>query len=309
MPKTGEHFHDCRSFFFYTCAPRSRAQRCKRGFLLARDYYAADCEVVHVTPHAAVMAQSPRAVGKDALAQARQMLAARHEPDHLHKAFAHFERSHAVYSDILENPPSSSHKATASAAVNEINEELASIAFRFRQNPFLALQMNPSDEKAAVKKSYFKLARKYHPDKNQHTKQLFVQVHEAYEHLRDDAKLRNTFSRLKHVARHHQPQRRPQPRPQPKATRPQPQHARQAPKTASASSSNQNRQGSRSPRTWKNSQQQYEEFMRREWQRSASAARSKKAHTRPSPEPGTAEYPWTAEARQRAAHEQPGSQR
>jgi len=48
-----------------------------------------------------------------------------------------------------------------------------------------------------VRKAYLQLARKYHPDKNQHSKRLFVAIQEAYELLTDAAKKAAYDTRLR----------------------------------------------------------------------------------------------------------------
>ena len=54
--------------------------------------------------------------------------------------------------------------------------QMERIVKKFKDNPFMALGVSPSAKVKDVKKSYFKMAKKYHPDKSAFTKKLFVQV-------------------------------------------------------------------------------------------------------------------------------------
>ena len=52
-------------------------------------------------------------------------------------------------------------------------------------DPYAALNISRRSNRATVKKSYRKLALKYHPDKNAHTSDLFKVINEAYDKLKD----------------------------------------------------------------------------------------------------------------------------
>jgi hypothetical protein len=155
--------------------------------------------------------ESPRSQGLRALEQARQFLYHSVEDDMcLHKAFAAFEKAQLVFRSLLapdaadgkqnqqQQPqqPRRPPPPEVQQGVRETASEIDAITELFRNNPFLALQIKPTNDRATVKKSYFKLARLYHPDKSSHTKQLFVQVQEAYEILRDERQLQRYFGRL-----------------------------------------------------------------------------------------------------------------
>eukprot|EP00750_Incisomonas_marina_P010792 INCI16308.11.p2 GENE.INCI16308.11~~INCI16308.11.p2 ORF type:complete len:762 (+),score=154.32 INCI16308.11:285-2570(+) len=230
------------------------------------------------------------AAGQQALQQAQALLLSRD----LHGAFAEFERAQGVF-----------HALAAETAAKGVADELLSISRQFLQNPFLALQLQPVNDRAKVKKAYFRLARKYHPDKSPGTKQLFVQIQEAYELLRDDRSLERAFARLRRAASQGAA------RSAPSATSSAP-HAQHAPSAAAK------------PR----SQQQYEQYMREErrraqerqqekqrqqrqkqqqkarWSQSQGQAEPQHAppptHRPPNYRSMPPEYPWTAEARRRA---------
>ena len=49
-----------------------------------------------------------------------------------------------------------------------------------------ALGLNPANgpfEENKIRKAYFKMAQKYHPDKNPEGKEMFQKINKAYEHL------------------------------------------------------------------------------------------------------------------------------
>ena len=50
------------------------------------------------------------------------------------------------------------------------------------------LGINKSASKDEIKKAFYKLAHKYHPDKKEGNEAKFKQVNEAYQVLSDDAK-------------------------------------------------------------------------------------------------------------------------
>lgn len=133
------------------------------------------------------------AVGQQALQQAKALLLSRD----LHGAFAEFERAQGVFHSLAEAAVSATVSAAAETAAKGVADELLMISKQFGHNPFLALELQPVNDRAKVKKAYFRLARKYHPDKSPGTKQLFVQIQEAYELLRDDHSLERAFARLR----------------------------------------------------------------------------------------------------------------
>ncbi len=79
----------------------------------------------------------------------------------LHAAFAEFERAQNIFLSIAGGGGAlASAAATAAASARSIADHLASITRRFRDNPFLALQVAPTDKKELVKKAYHVLARR-----------------------------------------------------------------------------------------------------------------------------------------------------
>jgi hypothetical protein len=92
----------------------------------------------------------------------------------LHAAFAEFERAQNIFLSIAAGPADvggssgdagrganeSLAAAAAAASARSITDHLADITRRFRDNPFLALQVAPTDKKEQVKKAYHVLARR-----------------------------------------------------------------------------------------------------------------------------------------------------
>ncbi len=105
----------------------------------------------------------------------------------LHEAFACFCRA----KDMLSSDYG--RGATGGAAtrlLRNVDMEVQRMSAYLKQDPWAALgldaaAMTSSAPDKHIKKAYRKLARTYHPDKNQHTEQLFIIIKDAYEQLSD----------------------------------------------------------------------------------------------------------------------------
>ncbi|CAM9676809.1 unnamed protein product [Discosporangium mesarthrocarpum] len=67
-------------------------------------------------------------------------------------------------------------------------QALAAAMRRLTEDPYMTLGVNPTSTEADIKKSYRKLALKYHPDKNKATPALFQIVQGAHDVLMDPGK-------------------------------------------------------------------------------------------------------------------------
>ena len=118
-----------------------------------------------------------RGVGHATLARARLLLqnatggagagTGTETAERLHAAFAEFEKAHGIFTSIAADTTRTTGSSAAAAAggsgaeemVRQIANEMSLITRRFRDNPFMALRIQPMQDKSKVKKAYFKLAK------------------------------------------------------------------------------------------------------------------------------------------------------
>ena len=65
------------------------------------------------------------------------------------------------------------------------------------------LGVNKTASKDEIKKAFYKLAHKYHPDKKEGDEKKFKEVNEAYQVLSDDGKRQPDDQRPQGARRHH----------------------------------------------------------------------------------------------------------
>ena len=204
------------------------------------------------------MATTPSHAARNAAVQARN--AARDKGD-LHDAYVSLLRAKAK---LALQQSAKKRRPCATQAASSVDTELSTLGKLFKSDPYAALNVSPTANEKQVKKAYFKLARKYHPDKMgfgadeaaaSGAHELFGQVSSAYDILSDPTK-RSQADRARRNApkpprpppqtrrpprqqpprppsqQQQQYQRRAQPKPKPKP-QPQPQPKRAAPTGAS----------------------------------------------------------------------------
>ena len=119
--------------------------------------------------------------------------AARDKGD-LHDAYVNLLRAKAK---LALQQSAKKRRPCATQAASSVDAELSSLGKLFKSDPYAALNVSPTANEKQVKKAYFKLARKYHPDKMgfgadeaaaSGAHELFGQVSSAYDILSDPTK-------------------------------------------------------------------------------------------------------------------------
>ena len=155
----------------------------------------------------------------------------------LHDAYANLLRAKAK---LALQQTAQKKRAASTQASSSIETELSAMSKLFSADPYAALAVSPTANAKVVKKAYFKLARKYHPDKmgfnadeanaaDAHV--LFAQVSSAYDTLNDPTKRAQADRARRNAPKPPRPppaqtqRSRPPPKPRP---RPQPTYKAQS---------------------------------------------------------------------------------
>ncbi|TFK41328.1 hypothetical protein BDQ12DRAFT_679272 [Crucibulum laeve] len=100
-------------------------------------------------------------------------------------------RAFSIYrSRCLRTPTANSQHLVRAGRITDKRTLHATAPCRAPKNPYEVLGLKPDASAADIKKTYFSLARKYHPDTNpdKNARDKFVEIQEAYDILKDDKK-------------------------------------------------------------------------------------------------------------------------
>lgn len=111
----------------------------------------------------------------------------------------HASRNHRAQSILMHRSPFRQRTSLPLLGVTLFHARekvIAAAMRRLTEDPYLTLGLEPESDDGAIKKSYRKLALKYHPDKNKATPTLFQAVQGAYVSLHANFYFRKKYHLL-----------------------------------------------------------------------------------------------------------------
>ncbi len=116
----------------------------------------------------------------------------------LDKAFASLEKVKYHLTHEMKDSRDRGISYILEAQIEAAELELQRLSQCFERDPYLLLSCSNRCNRSAIRKSFFILAKKYHPDKSLHTQRLFVLSQAAYEKLVNPSTRRIVDARLRH---------------------------------------------------------------------------------------------------------------